>query len=121
MDKSGWPDEEDLVFLPLRVRSNLGRTKFNKTWRSFVGSKVRIQGGCAKSVESGIQTLEGLVSWTYHTQSVLSAAQRTSLLRHLGKRRIVSVERVLLVEENTGSQIESMFCYFTQQFCRIGC
>ena len=57
-----------------------GEPSLESRWRSFEGSKVRIQGGCAKSVESGIQTLEGLVSWTYHTQSVLSAAQRSVCL-----------------------------------------
>ena len=79
--EGGGPDEEDLILLALRIGANLGWSSLSKSgmWsctdQRFFARKVYIQSGRATSTESGIRALEGLVSWTYHRQSVLSAAQ----------------------------------------------
>ena len=79
--EGGGPDEEDLILLALRIGANLGWSSLSKSgmWsctdQRFFARKVYIQSGRANSTESGIRALEGLVSWTYHRQSVLSAAQ----------------------------------------------
>ena len=79
--EGGGPDEEDLILLALRIGANLGLSSLSRSgmWsctdQRFFARKVYIQSGRANSMESGIWVLEGLVSWTYHRQSVLSAAQ----------------------------------------------
>ena len=79
--KGGGPDEEDLILLALRIGANLGWSSLSKSgmWsctdQRFFARKVYIQSGRANSTESGIRALEGLVSWMYHRQSVLSGAQ----------------------------------------------
>ena len=79
--EGGGPDEEDLILLALRIGANLGWSSLSKSgmWsctdQRFFARKVYIQSGRANSTESGIRALEGLVSWMYHRQSVLSGAQ----------------------------------------------